>query len=222
MKLKVDIKKTFPNNRKFSLEVSFENSDGCFGILGASGSGKTVILKCISGIVSPEAGFISLNDRVLFDSKSKINLKPQERRVGYLFQNYALFPKLTAKKNISIALSSANKFSNCEIEKKVDFWIKSLGLSGMENLLPKELSGGQQQRIALARMLVVEPDAILLDEPFSALDWPLRCQMQTLLKSTLQETNAASIMVTHNKDEALNICQNIALIDNGKIISKIT
>ncbi|MDR2785846.1 MAG: ATP-binding cassette domain-containing protein, partial [Treponema sp.] len=188
MSLKVAVRKRL--SRTFTLETEFETRDGfppggslgdeadapqdrppqCLGILGASGSGKSMTLKCIAGIEKPDEGHIELNGRVLFDSAKRINLKPRERRVGYLFQNYALFPRSRVLENITMGLPLPGE----ERIRKAREWIARFGLSGFEDRYPAQLSGGQQQRTALARMLIRDPELILLDEPFSALDSALR------------------------------------------------
>jgi molybdate transport system ATP-binding protein len=215
MSLIVNIKKRLSHN--FLLNVNFE-SEGFLGILGASGCGKSMTLKCIAGIEKPDEGFILLDGRVLFDSIKRINIKPQERRVGYLFQNYALFPQMNALKNIMLPLNVP------KVEKEIiaEQWIEKFGLHGLEKRLPHELSGGQQQRAALARMLIASPLAVLLDEPFSALDSELREYMQLeFLKLVEAETSSFknAILVTHSRDEVYRLCPNLAIMDNGKIIT---
>ncbi len=160
MSLIVKIKKQLDN---FILSVDMELTDEVVSVIGMSGSGKSMTLKCIAGIETPDSGFISLNGRVLYDSKKRINLHPGKRRVGYLFQDYALFPTMTVMENICIAMGQRN-------EEKVKGWLKRYGLEGMAYTYPNHLSGGQRQRVAMLRMLAAKPECILLDEPFSALD----------------------------------------------------
>jgi molybdate transport system ATP-binding protein len=218
MSLNVSIRKKL--SRTFSLEVEFESSpsgergkDNCLGILGPSGCGKSMTLKCIAGIETPDEGHISVNGRVLFDSGKKINLRPQMRRVGCLFQNYALFPRMTVLENISAALSGKER------TKQAMEWIARFGLLGLERSRPAQLSGGQQQRTALARMLIREPDVILLDEPFSALDSGLREQMQLQLLELL-DSRGDVIMVTHSRDEAYKLCGEILVMKGGRVLAK--
>jgi molybdate transport system ATP-binding protein len=218
MSLIVSIRKKF--SHVFSLEVEFESSrpgecgkGSCLGILGPSGCGKSMTLKCIAGIETPDEGHISVNGRVLFDSAKGINLKPQMRRVGCLFQNYALFPRMTTLENISAALSGKGR------TQKAMEWIRRFGLSGLEKLRPAQLSGGQQQRTALARMLIKEPEVILLDEPFSALDSGLREQMQMQLLELL-DSRGDVIMVTHSRDEAYKLCGEILVMKDGRVLAK--
>jgi molybdate transport system ATP-binding protein len=224
MSLRVCIKKRL--SASFSLELDHETAGDslCLGLLGASGSGKTMTLKCIAGIEIPDEGCISVNGRVLFDSSKKINLRPQARRVGYLFQNYALFPRMTVQENIRIGLPGPGR------EEKVRFWIEAMGLAGLEERLPSRLSGGQQQRVALARMLIRDPELLLLDEPFSALDSGLREQMQLLLLELIQRGSSSpfragkpppdAVMVTHSRDEAYKICDSILVMENGRIFGR--
>ena len=209
--LKVNIQKEL---KEFDLDVDFELKKGCLGILGPSGCGKSMTLKSIAGIVNPDNGFISLNDTVYFDSSNKTNLKPQKRNVGYLFQNYALFPNMTVEENVAIGLGKDyDKNHLSEI-------IKRYHLNGLEKRYPRELSGGQQQRVALARIMAYGPDVILLDEPFSAMDTFLKEQLRLELVNSLRDFDGFSIMVTHNRDEAFQFCDELIILDKGKVIAK--
>jgi molybdate transport system ATP-binding protein len=172
-------------------------------------------LKSIAGIEIPDEGHISVNDRVFFDSAKRINLRPQARRVGYLFQTYALFPRMTVEENIIAGLPAAKE----EARRRAQVFIERFELSGLERRLPNQLSGGQQQRTALARMLIREPEVILLDEPFSALDTNLREQMQLRLPELLKSRQDI-IMVTHNRDEVYKLCGETLVIDEGRVIGK--
>ncbi|MCL2167235.1 MAG: ATP-binding cassette domain-containing protein [Clostridiales bacterium] len=198
---------------KFQLDVQFETEDPNLGVLGASGSGKSMTLKCIAGIVTPDEGRIVIGGRVVYDSQKKINIKPQKRRVGYLFQDYALFPTYTAMENIAAGLQHKSARQKKEI---VDGLISRFHLEGLEKHYPHQLSGGQQQRVALARIVACEPEAILLDEPFSALDSHLRLQMQLETREILKNYDA-SIMVTHNREEAYQLCSALLVVDGGKV-----
>jgi molybdate transport system ATP-binding protein len=214
--IRVCIKKRL--SRTFTLETEFETGDrGCLGILGASGCGKSMTLKCIAGIETPDEGFISISGRTLFDSAKNINLKPQVRRVGYLFQNYALFPRMTALENIIAGLRGRE--TGAEKARKAAGWIRRFGLEGLEDRYPAMLSGGQQQRTALARMLIGEPEAILLDEPFSALDTSLREQMQ-IQTLELLENRSDVILVTHSRDEVFKLCGELLIMDRGRALKK--
>ncbi len=210
MKLLVDIKKKL---KGFQLKVDFEADQDILGILGASGSGKSMTLRCIAGIETPDEGKIILNDRVLFDSERRINLPCQQRKVGFLFQNYALYPHMTVEKNIGFSLSG---LSASERMDRVQKAIAMMHLEDLEKRYPSELSGGQQQRVALARALVIEPEVLLLDEPFSALDEYLRNQMVNQLTETLRDYSGVTLFVTHNMEEAYRLCKKIMVIDHGK------
>lgn len=212
--LKVNIQKKL---NEFDLEVDFELKKRSLGILGPSGCGKSMTLKSIAGIVNPDKGIVSLineDETTYFDSDKKINLKPQKRNVGYLFQNYALFPNMTVEENIAVGLSKD------EDEKKVSEMIKRFHLEGLEKRYPRQLSGGQQQRVALARILAYGPDVILLDEPFSAMDTFLKEQLRLELVNSLADFDGFSILVTHDRDEAFQFCDELIILDKGKIIAK--
>ncbi|KIR02171.1 molybdate ABC transporter, ATPase component [Lachnospiraceae bacterium TWA4] len=213
MALDVQIKKKLGN---FHLDIKMENISGKLGILGASGCGKSMTLKCIAGIEKPDEGKILLNDRVLFDSKKRINLKPQVRNVGYLFQNYALFPNMTVSENIGIGIQEKNKEKRQEI---IARQLKQFHLEGLGDRYPTQLSGGQQQRVALGRIMAYNPDVILLDEPFSALDSFLKEILQEQLIETLQDYHGDILMVTHSRDEVYQFCEKLMCIQNGKSIS---
>ena len=210
MSIKVQIQRKLDS---FLLDISFQSECRRIGILGASGCGKSMTLKAIAGIEKPDRGRIVLDDRVLFDSEKKINLKPQERRVGYLFQNYALFPTMTVEKNIAAGL----KGSRQENEVRVREMVKKFQLQGLEKRLPGQLSGGQQQRVALARIMAYEPDVILLDEPFSALDMYLKDRLQQELMDMLADYRGTVIMVSHNRDELYRFSEELLIIDQGHI-----
>ena len=212
--LKVNIQKEL---NEFDLEVAFELKNKRLGILGPSGCGKSMTLKSIAGIVDPDNGVISLTTdekTTYFDSNNKINLKPQERNVGYLFQNYALFPNMTVEENVACGLSKDDD------KKIVSDMIKRFHLEGLEKRYPRQLSGGQQQRVALARILAYGPDVILLDEPFSAMDTFLKEQLRIELVNSLEDFDGFSIMVTHDRDEAFQFCDELIVLDKGKIIAK--
>lgn len=213
MSLFVDIKKKFPG---FSMEIHLEHEEGILGLLGASGSGKSLTLKFIAGIITPDEGRILLDGRTLFDSSRRINLPPQKRNVGYLFQNYALFPNMTVKKNI---LCGLHREKNKELrQKKLMETVQMLQMEEILEKYPDQLSGGQQQRAALARILVSEPELLLLDEPFSALDAYLRDQLQIQIKEILERFNRKVILVSHSRDEVYHLCGKLSLIENGRIL----
>lgn len=211
MALQAEIKKTFPG---FVLDAEVETNGSCLGILGASGCGKSMTLKCIAGIEKPDSGRIVLNGRVLFDSEKNINLSAQERRIGYLFQNYALFPTMTVEENLSIVMGGKKKDRGMEIREQ----LKRFHLEGLEKRYPSQLSGGQQQRVALARMLLYHPEIIMLDEPFSALDGFLKDALQFEMMEVIQEYSGDVIMVSHSRDEIYKLCTDTMVMAEGKRI----
>jgi len=201
----------------FRLNVSFNAAEGVTGILGASGCGKSMTLRCIAGIDKPDHGRITLGNTVLFDSEKGVNLQPQERGVGYLFQNYALFPNMTVEKNILCGLY--HEKDGAERKRVLDGAVQLLRLEGLEKHLPRQLSGGQQQRAALARILVSKPRLLMLDEPFAALDNHLRGQLRIQMKKLLEQYGNPALIVTHNSDEACDLCGRIALMEAGSILT---
>lgn len=200
----------------FSLDIDMECHAGRIGVLGASGAGKSMMLKMMAGILSPEEGYISLDDRVMLDTADRINIRPRKRRIGYMFQNYALFPSMTVEENIGAGLPGQSPEKKAKVAGLVD----RFRLSGLEKRLPSQLSGGQQQRVALARILAYGPDMILLDEPFSALDIHLRDRMQRELFSQLEDYPGPVFMVSHSRDEIYRFSQEIVVIDQGRIIAQ--
>ena len=204
MPLIVNIRKKL---HQFTLKADFE-IDSSLALLGASGSGKSMTLKCIAGIEKPDEGVIILDGRTLYDSKKKINLPPQRRNVGYLFQNYALFPNMTVRENIAVAAKGG--------ESSTDRLISDFYLDGLQNKYPNEISGGQQQRTALARIIASCPEAILLDEPFSAIDSHMRWKLELTVSDIIKNFGGMSIMVTHNKNEAYRNCRSICIINDGR------
>lgn len=211
MAIEVRIHREFDD---FKLDVQFQSESRRIGILGASGCGKSLTLKSIAGIERPETGKIESAGKVFFDSAKKIWMPPQERNVGYLFQNYALFPTMTVEKNIGIALRCGKK----EKEKKVRDMIERFSLQGLEKKLPGQLSGGQQQRTALARIMIYEPDMILLDEPFSALDSYLKEQTQRECLELLQDYPGTVILVSHSRDEIYRFSEEVLVMDGGEAV----
>lgn len=204
MKLEVNIKKIL---RDFDLDINFSTENEIFALLGASGCGKSMTLKCIAGIETPDAGKIILNDRILFDSEKKINLPPQKRKIGYLFQNYALFPNMTVAENI---LFAAKNFEKLEEN------LRRFKISELRDAYPAELSGGQQQRVALARILSSSAEILLLDEPFSALDSHLKWNLEIEMAEIFQNYGV-KILVSHNRGEVFRLANKIAVMNCGKI-----
>jgi molybdate transport system ATP-binding protein len=210
--LTVDIRKRLP---EFSLNVSFTVDRGILAILGRSGSGKTMTLKCIAGLVTPDRGHIALNDRVLFDADQQINLRPQQRNTGFVFQNYALFPNMTCYENIAFGIRGAARAGSDE---RVASLMERLRIAKLAKRYPRQLSGGQQQRVALARALAVSPDVLLLDEPFSALDTFTKDCLQRLLLDVEQFYSGYVLLVTHNVAEAYRLSSRIAVYEAGELL----
>ena len=209
--LKVEINRTLPG---FKLDVAFSVDGEVLGILGPSGSGKTMTLLSIAGLVHPDSGFIQLNDRVLFDSSKKLNLPPKDRNVGFVFQNYALFPFLSAGKNIAYGIRN---HSREEVNRRVRILIENMGLDGLQNRYPHQLSAGQQQRVAIARALAPEPEILLMDEPFSALDSLTKEQLEMQIQDLRKFYKGHIILVTHDLEEAYRLSSRIAVYDAGQI-----
>ena len=201
---------------EFDLDISFQVNDNILGLMGASGSGKSMTLKCIAGIETPDQGRIVLNGRVLFDSEKKINVPIQKRNVGYMFQSYALFPNMDVYENISVGLR-ARKVKDVDIV--VQKVMQQFRIFELASRYPKQLSGGQRQRVALARLMAYEPDVLLLDEPFSALDEDLKKDLLQELKSELQISKPV-IFVSHDKEEVNYLCDLKYKIKQGEIIWK--
>lgn len=198
------------------MQTSFETDKRRTGILGASGCGKSMTLKSIAGIVTPDEGQIVLNGRVLFDSRRRINVPPQRRNVGYLFQNYALFPNMTVSQNIAVGLGK----NKAREKDRIQEMIRMFDLEGLENRLPGQLSGGQQQRVALARILAYRPEVILLDEPFSALDAYLKDRLQEELFAILENYDGLILMVSHSRDEIYRFAEDVIIMGNGMVETK--
>lgn len=197
----------------FTLNVSFLAEAGVTALLGASGSGKSMTLRCIAGVEKPDEGSIVLDGRVLYDSKQKIDLPPQERRVGYLFQRYALFPNMTVAENIDAGLSRERDTTARRTKRQS--WITRFHMEGLEGRYPRELSGGQMQRVALCRMLAGEPEAILLDEPFAALDSHLKWQMEAEVRETLSQFSGVALLVSHDRGEVYRMSERACVLNAG-------
>ena len=200
----------------FSLDVSLETASKRIGILGASGSGKSLTLKMIAGLIKPDEGRILLDGRVLYDSSAGIDVKAGKRKVGYLFQDYALFPNMSVKANIEAGLHGAGKKPCAGTEEL----LKKYGLWEVKDHMPHELSGGQKQRTALVRMLATDPDLLLLDEPFSAMDAHLREGLRLELIRTLDMYDKRVILVSHDRDEVYQMCDYLVLLHNGRVIAQ--
>ena len=197
----------------FSLNVELTAGNETLALLGASGAGKTMTLQCIAGVVKPDRGYIAVDGQVWFDSRKHINLPPQERGVGLLFQNYALFPNMTVQQNLLCGLRHSTPRHQRESE--VARLVSAFCLNGLENRLPSQLSGGQQQRVALARCLARKPAILLLDEPFAALDAHLRWRLMQELGATLAAFSGTALYVTHDRDETRSLCQRVCVMSGG-------
>lgn len=209
MSLFVDIEKRLG---AFTLRVRFETGAERLALLGASGSGKSMTLKCIAGIERPDRGRIVLDGQVLFDSERRIDLPPQKRHVGYLFQQYALFPNMTAAQNI---LCGIREGTRAQKQATLAQALRRFRLEGLERKLPAQLSGGEQQRAALARILCSRPKAILLDEPFSALDSFLKWELEQTLSDMLSDFGGSIVWVSHDLGECRRSCGSICVLDHG-------
>lgn len=209
----VDIEKNLVN---FTLSATFTAQQETLGILGGSGSGKSMTLKCIAGVETPTKGRIVLNGATLFDSTKGINVPSHRRKVSLVFQHYALFPHMTVGQNIGFGL---NHLARQERTDRVYHYLCLMELQGLGSYYPHQLSGGQQQRVALARALATEPEALLLDEPFSALDTYLRSQMEQILINTLSSYKGVTLFVTHNLEEVYRVCERLMVISGGSPIA---
>lgn len=208
MALSVNIEKRIG---RFHLKSEFESGNETLAILGASGCGKSMTLKCIAGIETPDKGRIELNGHVLFDSDKKINIPARLRRTGYLFQDYALFPNMTVAQNIACGIPKDRDKAEVVKDK-----ISAFYLDGLEKHYPYQLSGGQQQRVALARILASEPLLLMLDEPFSALDSFLKWQLELEIIRVREGFSGTMLFVSHNRDEVYRLCDRIAVMEDGK------
>lgn len=200
----------------FHLSISLKTDQNKIGILGASGSGKSMFLRCLSGIIKPDAGRIVVNDNVYYDSEKRIFLPPQARKVGFLFQNYALFPHMTITQNIAFGLGNMPKDM---VKEKIVTLIQKFHLDGLEARYPSQLSGGQQQRAALARAMAVDPEILLLDEPFSALDEHLKTSLLKDMSEFLDDYKGTVFFVTHNIKEVYRLADQIVVFQEGNLIA---
>ncbi len=214
MSLEVAIEKSVPG---FRLAVEFTADGSPLGLLGPSGSGKTMTLRAIAGLETPDRGRIVLHGRVLFDSEQGIDVPARARRIGLLFQNYALFPHLSVAENIAFGL---RRLLDAERNRRVAEQLSAAHLDGLAGRYPATLSGGEQQRVALARALAIEPAALLLDEPFSALDTHLRGALERQLRETLASYSGSTLFVSHNLEEAYRVCENLVVLANGSVAAR--
>jgi molybdate transport system ATP-binding protein len=219
VKVRVDIRKRLiSRGREFRLEAEFEAENQRVVVFGPSGSGKSVTLQCIAGLLLPDAGRIEIGERVLFDSAAGINLSPQARNVGFVFQEYALFPHLTVERNIGFALQRAlHGGLDAFARERVRAFLAAFELEGLARSLPRELSGGQRQRVALARALIRRPDVLLLDEPLAALDPMLREHVRRELLDVQARFQVPMIIITHDPADAEAFAENLVVFDRGRV-----
>ncbi len=218
MKIEADVQKKL---KDFKLDIRFVADNSHIGILGPSGSGKSMFLKNLSGLVKPDSGSISIDNKLMYDKVKKINLDPARRHIGYLFQNYALFPNMTVEENIKAAIYAASKMKKVNSDmKSAEELMELLDISSVAKHRPSEISGGQQQRTALARILASDPELLLLDEPFSALDSFLRERTRLELYDLLVSMNKSFILVSHDRDEIYQMCDHLILFKEGKVIGQ--
>jgi len=218
MKLELDITKRLHNGSdEFCLRSCFCTTDRALVLFGPSGSGKTLTLRAIAGMLSPDKGVIRFNGETLFDSAAGVNVPTRERNVGYVFQDYALFPHLNVRDNIDFGLKGVFGRLDKKSAARVEELMEAFGLTRLAGQKPASLSGGQQQRTALARALAPSPRLLLLDEPFSALDQPLRVMMRDELTRILEHFNIPMIMVTHDSDEAAAFADAVIVYRNGQV-----
>jgi molybdate transport system ATP-binding protein len=198
----------------FTLDVEWEIGNEVAVLFGSSGAGKSMTLQLIAGLMEPDAGFIRSNGNIFFDKSSGINISPQKRSLGYVFQDRNLFPHMTVRENIAYGLK---RKSREELDTRIDDIIRQFRLEGLQNMRPSEISGGQKQRVALARALIERPKALLLDEPFTALDSPLRFEMRKLLQEVRNEFDIPVVLVTHDFEDAYLLGNHILVYINGRV-----
>ncbi|QJT09581.1 ABC transporter ATP-binding protein [Oceanidesulfovibrio marinus] len=219
MQFELDITKHMRSGGdEFVLRSHFTTTDRALVLFGPSGSGKTLTLKAVAGLLTPDEGYIRVNGDVLYDSSAGVNTPTRRRRVGYVFQDYALFPHHTVRENVAFGLKPFFGKVNREEARSVDELIELFGLSRVAHLKPGFISGGQQQRTALARTLATKPRILLLDEPFSALDQPLRLRMRTELAKILENFDIPMIMVTHDSDEVESFAEAVVVYRDGNVV----
>jgi molybdate transport system ATP-binding protein len=201
----------------FHLDVEFEAAPGVTVLYGPSGSGKTLTLECIAGFAAPDAGRIMLDNRILFDAESGVNLRPQQRSCGYVFQNYALFPHMTLRENLAFA---AHSLPRLERHRRIAEQLERFKLTEMAGRYPHELSGGQKQRGSIARALIASPRAVLLDEPGRGLDEALRQDLYTLIRELRDGLRVPVLLVTHDPEECFALAETVLIYDAGRIIHR--
>ena len=201
----------------FDLETDFESDTGMTALFGPSGAGKTLTLRSIAGLVTPQAGRVVLGDRVVLDTARGIDLPPRERGIGYVFQQYALFPHLSVEQNVAFGIHSLEREAR---DARVAELLEMVGLRGLEKRRPNQLSGGQQQRVALARALAPQPELILLDEPFAAVDLRVRRRLREELRRIHEVTRTPMLLVTHDLHEVRELSDFLVVLDNGRVLAR--
>jgi molybdate transport system ATP-binding protein len=219
VKVRVDIRKRLASEgREFRLEAAFEAENERIVVFGPSGSGKSVTLQCIAGLLTPDEGRIEIGARVLFDSAAGINLPSRARSVGYVFQEYALFPHLSVERNVGFAVQGVIRGRlDAAARERVRLFLALFGLEDLARSLPRELSGGQRQRVALARALIRHPDMLLLDEPLAALDPMLRERVRRELLDVQSRFQVPMIIITHDPADAEALAENLVVFDEGHV-----
>jgi molybdate transport system ATP-binding protein len=219
VRIEVEIRKTLrAAGREFRLDVAFTCEDEISVVFGPSGSGKSVTLKAIAGLERPDEGRIAVDGRLLFDSEQGIDLPARQRRVGYLFQDYALFPHLTVEGNVSFGLLRWwQRGLTPEARRRVADLLEIFELSGLEHSFPAQLSGGQRQRVALARALIQQPAILLLDEPFAALDPLLRIRMRQELLNTQWLFRVPMLVITHDPQDVAALAESVIVLRKGRV-----
>jgi molybdate transport system ATP-binding protein len=201
----------------FQLDVAFALEKGITMLFGPSGAGKTTLLDCIAGLANPHQGRIAAGARVLFDSQEGINLSPTERKIGYVFQDLALFPHLNVEANVAYGVTGLRADDR---KRQVSSALESLRISDLRTRRPAELSGGERQRVALARALVMQPLVLLLDEPLAALDMPVRMKIAEDLRRSIQALPIPLLYVTHSRDEVFMLGERMLMLERGRIIAE--
>jgi len=204
--------------RRFDLDVAFATDAPVVALYGPSGGGKSLALQAIAGLLTPSEGHVRVGARVLFDAARRIDVPAAQRGIGYVFQHYALFPHLTVRQNIAFGLTTWRKRLADDDAARVDALIDSFGLQAMARSRPATLSGGQQQRVALARALVCQPQLLLLDEPFAALNPMLRQQLRDELGVARARAGIPALMITHDIDDVLALADVAVLVDGGRVV----
>lgn len=220
----VDLRKTFANGpRRFTLNVCFRSDTRRLVLFGPSGAGKSQTLKMIVGLETPDEGHVRVEGTTLFDQRARIDMPPQRRGLAYVFQDYALFPHLTVSQNIAFALHPGLANPKRDVQHDaVRRWIKAFRLEPVAHLYPDQLSGGQRQRSALARALVASPRALLLDEPFAALDRTLRTHLRQELAALQAQLDIPMILITHDEEDVASFADTVIHIHDGKTIHEST